>query len=60
MEVPLKYYFENNHKVRMDFDKYTFDEYGVVRNKKGEALRPKKKRSRIPERRGARCLWKTT
>jgi len=42
MEVPLKYYFENNHKVRMDFDKYTFDEYGVVRNKKGEALRPKK------------------
>jgi len=42
MEVPLKYYFENNHKVRMDFDKYTFDEYGVVRNKATKrALRPK-------------------
>jgi len=41
MEVPLKYYFENNHKVRMDFDKYTIDEQGVVRNKAtGEALRP--------------------
>jgi len=41
MEVPLKYYFENDHEVCVNFDKYTFDNNGVVRNKKGEALRPK-------------------
>jgi len=41
MEVPLKYYFENDHEVCVIFDKYTFDKNGVVRNKAtGEALRP--------------------
>ena len=41
MEVPLKYYFENDHEVCMNFDKYTIDEQGDVRNKAtGEALRP--------------------
>jgi len=41
MAVPLKYYFENNHKVCVIFNKYTFDKYGVVRNKKTKrALRP--------------------
>jgi len=40
MEVPLKYYFENDHKVCVNFDKYTFDKNGDVRNKAtGEALR---------------------
>lgn len=40
MDVPLKYYFENNHKVCVNFDKYTIDENGVIRNKATrEALR---------------------
>jgi len=39
MEVPLKYYFENNHKVCVIFDKYTVDKNGNARNKKGEVLR---------------------
>ena len=43
MERPLKYYFVNNWKVCVNFDKYTFDEQGDVRNKAtGESLRPKK------------------
>lgn len=33
MEVPLKYYFANNWRVCVNFDKYTIDENGVVRNK---------------------------
>lgn len=41
MEVSLKYYFENDHEVCVNFDKYTIDEQGDVRNKAtGEALRP--------------------
>jgi len=43
MEVPLKYYFENDHEMCVIFDKYTSDEYGNVRNKAtGEVLRPTK------------------
>jgi hypothetical protein len=38
MEVPLKYYFANNSKVCVNFDKYTIDENGVIRNEKREAL----------------------
>jgi len=42
MEVPLKYYFENNAIECVNFDKYTIDEQGVIRNKATrEALRPK-------------------
>jgi hypothetical protein len=33
MEVPLKYYFANNYKECVNFDKYTIDEQGVIRNK---------------------------
>ena len=33
MEVPLKYYFANNWKVCVNFDKYTIDKNGVIRNK---------------------------
>lgn len=33
MEVPLKYYFANNYKECVYFDKYTIDEQGVIRNK---------------------------
>jgi len=42
MEVPLKYYFENDHEACVIFDKYTFDKNGNVRNKAtGEVLRPR-------------------
>jgi hypothetical protein len=38
MEEPLKYYFANNAKECVLFDKYTIDKNGVVRNEKKEAL----------------------
>lgn len=33
MEVPLKYYFVNNWRVCVNFDKYTIDKQGFIRNK---------------------------
>ena len=38
MEEPLKYYFANNWRVCVIFDKYTIDENGVVRNEKREVM----------------------
>jgi len=45
MEEPLKYYFANNWRVCVNFDKYTIDENGVVRNEKREALRYSKNKA---------------